>query len=79
MSFKLGKKAYFYAGPQGDRSKAVFELNASIPEAKRLAKDDADRFEVGMTVWVTARFTAEKPIPKRLWEKWLAESYRIAE
>jgi len=78
-SFKRGKKAFFYAGPQGDRFKAMFKLKASITEAKQLAKDDPDRFEVGSTAWVTARFTAERPMPKRLWEKWLAESYRLAD
>lgn len=78
-SFKRGKKAYFYAGPQGDRFKAMFKLDASRAEAERLAKDDPDRFGVGSTSWVTARFTAQKPMPKRLWEKWLAESYRLAE
>jgi len=30
-----------------------------------------------MTAWVTTRFTAEDPIPKRLWERWLSESYDV--
>lgn len=27
--------------------------------------------------WVTARFTPEKPLPKRIWGKWLPESYEL--
>jgi hypothetical protein len=36
-SFKRGKKAFFYVGEQGGRYKAMFRLQASLPEAKRLA------------------------------------------
>jgi len=31
-----------------------------------------------LTGWVTARFTAEEPLPKQIWEEWLAESYAVA-
>jgi hypothetical protein len=77
-SFKTGKKAFLYVGMQGGRYKAMFKLEMSMPEAKKLAKTDPDRFEHGSTGWVTARFTAEKPMPKRLWEKWLDESYALS-
>ncbi len=77
-SFKAGKKAFLYIGMQGGRYKAMFKLGASMSEAKKLAKQDPDRFEYGSTSWVTARFTAEKPMPKRLWEKWLDESYALS-
>lgn len=39
--------------------------------------EEPKRFEVGKTGWVTARFTAEEPLPKRIWGKWLAESYEV--
>ncbi len=29
------------------------------------------------TGWVTARFTAEKPLPKTVWEKWLREAHAL--
>ena len=78
-SFKAGKGTFLFIGP-GPKSqgfKAMFKLKASMPQALKLAEKDPKRFEVGSTGWVTARFTAEKPLPKRIWEKWLAESYDV--
>jgi hypothetical protein len=55
----------------------MFKLKRSMPQAKELATTDPDRFEVGSTGWVTTRFTAEKPLPKKIWENWLRESYEL--
>lgn len=76
-SFKT-KKAFLYIGMQGGRYKAMFKLDASIPQAAALAEREPDCYEVGSTNWVTARFTAEKPIPEEIWEKWLEESYQLS-
>lgn len=62
---------------QGGRFKAMFKLEKSKPEAIKLAKKNPDCYSVGSTAWVTARFTADKPMPKKLWEKWLEESYQL--
>lgn len=48
-----------------------------MSQARKLASKEPDRYEVGSTGWVTARFTAEEPIPNAIWEKWLRESYDI--
>ena len=56
----------------------MFKLDQSMSEAKKLADREPDRFEVGTTSWVTARFTAEQPMPRPLWEKWLDESYALS-
>ncbi len=77
-SFKSGKKAFLYIGMQGGRCKAMFKLQKSMPEATKLAKNEPDCYQTGSTAWVTARFTAEKPMPKKLWEKWLEESYQLS-
>ncbi|MCP3918030.1 MAG: MmcQ/YjbR family DNA-binding protein [bacterium] len=77
-SFKTGKKAFLYIGTQGGRYKAMFKLEGSKAEAAKLADKDPDHFEVGSTAWVTARFTAERPMPKKLWKKWLDESYALS-
>ena len=77
-SYKIGKTAFLYVGMQGGRYKAMFKLDASKAEAARLAKADPDRFEVGSTAYVTARFTAEDPLPKKIWSKWLDESYALS-
>ncbi|CAM2065319.1 MmcQ/YjbR family DNA-binding protein [Sulfidibacter corallicola] len=74
-SFKVGKKAFLYIGMQGGRYKAMFKLQDSIPEAAELAETDPTSYEVGKFGWVTARFSADDPMPKTLWEKWLDESY----
>jgi len=78
-SFKAGKGTFLFIGPgpKGKGFKAMFKLKASMPEALKLAEQDSNRFEVGSTGWVTARFTAEEPMPKRIWEKWLSESYEV--
>jgi hypothetical protein len=55
----------------------MFKLNTSMPQALELAAEEPSRFEVGSTGWVTARFTAEEPLTRRIWEKWLAESYDV--
>ncbi len=77
-SFKVGKKAFLYVGPQGGRFKAMFKLAASKADAEALAAKDPDRFEVGSTAWVTARFSADKPLPKTIWARWLKESYELS-
>lgn len=78
-SFKAGKGTFLFIGPgaKGKGFKAMFKLKASMPQALKLAAETPDRFEVGSTGWVTARFTAEEPLPKRIWGKWLAESYDL--
>jgi len=77
-SFKSGKSAFLYIGMQGGRHKAMFKLDGSMPEAHELAESEPDRFQVGSTSWVTARFTPEEPLPKKLWQKWLDESYELS-
>jgi hypothetical protein len=77
-SFKAGKKAFLYVGEQGGRSKAMFKLQASLDQAAELAKANPADVQVGSNGWVTARFSAEKPMPKRLWKRWLDESYALS-
>ena len=78
-SFKAGKDSFLFIGPgaKGQGFKAMFKLERSMPHAAKLAAKDPDRFQVGSTGWVTTRFTAEKPLPQSIWEKWLNESYDL--
>lgn len=77
-SFKANKKGFLYIGEQGGRYKAMFKLQTSIPEATKLAVEEPDCFAVGKGGWVTARFTEEDPLPTKLWQRWLEESYALA-
>lgn len=79
-SFKTGKGSFLFIGPgaKGQGFKAMFKLSASMPQARKLAAEAPERFEVGSTGWVTTRFSAEEPLPKGVWEKWLQESYDVA-
>jgi hypothetical protein len=78
-AFKAGKGTFLFIGPgpKGRGFKAMFKLEASMPQALKLATQDPARFEVGSTGWVTARLTSEEPLPKRIWGKWLSESYDV--
>ncbi|MCG8415636.1 MAG: MmcQ/YjbR family DNA-binding protein [Pseudomonadales bacterium] len=77
-SFKTGGTAFLFVGEQGGRFKAMFKLKASRKEAEALAKKAPKDFQVGSGVWITARFSADKPMPQRLWKKWLDESYELS-
>ncbi len=80
-SFKVGKNAFLYIGPQAGGKpgyKAMFKLDASKEQAADLAKADPDAFGVGSTSWVTAKFTDDKPLAKAIWNKWLRESYALS-
>lgn len=79
-SFKVGKRAFLYIGPgaKGVGFKAMFKLEDSMEEARELAAAEPARFEVGSTGWVTTRFTQDAPLPPSLWERWLDESYGLA-
>ncbi|MEM9300591.1 MAG: MmcQ/YjbR family DNA-binding protein [Pseudomonadota bacterium] len=78
-AFTVGKGKFLFLGPgpKGKRCKAMFKLKASMPEAEALAASAPERFEVGKTGWVTARFSAAEPMPQDLWTRWLTESYEI--
>lgn len=77
-SFKTGGKAFLFVGEQGGRSKAMFKLETSRSEAEKLAQQHPADYQVGSGVWVTARFSADKPMPAKRWKKWLDESYELS-
>jgi hypothetical protein len=53
----------------------MFEIEVSLEEAKDLVKSEPERFELGVGNWVTTRFSAEDPLPKKIWRWWLKESH----
>ncbi|MCB9883571.1 MAG: hypothetical protein H6834_17420 [Planctomycetes bacterium] len=78
-SYKAGRGSFLFIGPgnQGVGFKAMFKLDASLEQATQLARDEPERFQVGVNGWVTVRFTNEAPLPREVWEPWLQESYEI--
>ena len=78
-AFKAGRGTFLFIGPgpKGKGFKAMFKLRHSMPDAEARAAAEPARFEVGTTGWVTARFTAEEPLARAIWEPWLDESYAI--
>lgn len=76
-SFKAGKGSFLFIGPGrgGHGFKAMFRLERSLPHARELEASAPDRFQVGSNGWVTARFTAEEPLARSVWEPWLDESW----
>ena len=79
-SYKVGKKAFLYVGPgpKGVGYKAMFKLDASMDTARDMSDANPDHFEIGVGNWVTARFSSEAPLPKKIWSGWLKESYAAA-
>lgn len=78
-SYKIGKGSFFFVGPgtKGEGFKAMFRVEGSLAQAQKLADKEPERFSAGSNGWVTVRFTAEKPIPKTVWEKWLKEAHGL--
>jgi hypothetical protein len=76
-SFKVGKRAFLYIGPgpKGKGYKAMFRLDALMPQARDLSNDSPERYEIGSTGWVTTRFTADDPLSPAIWQPWLQDSY----
>lgn len=79
-SFKAAKSKFLFIGPgpKGQGFKAMFKLEASIPQARQLAEKEPARFQVGKAGWVTTRFNADEPLPQSIWQKWLKESYELS-
>ena len=78
-SFAAGKGKFLFIGPgaKGIGYKAMFKLKASLDQARGLAEERPDRFEVGKTGWVTTRFSDAEPLPESIWRPWLEESYAL--
>lgn len=78
-SFRIGKDAFLFIGPgaKGQGFKAMLKLERSKEQAQALAAKEPERYSAGSGVWVTLRFSAQRPIPRSVWEKWLKESFEI--
>jgi len=70
---KAHKKAFVFLGA----ADVMVKLSASLPEARRLAKREPDRYRAGAHGWVKASFAEDELPPLALLERWIDESYRL--
>ncbi|NNE94227.1 MAG: MmcQ/YjbR family DNA-binding protein [Verrucomicrobiales bacterium] len=76
LSFKSGKKNFFFLGVKDDTWDIRLKLGDSLPEAEALAARDS-RFEPGKGGWTYAEFALDEAPPDGLLEKWIEESFRL--
>ena len=75
ITFQRGSKAFLFLGRKGGFQIVRLKLLKSEEEAKRLAKEEPGRYELGANGW--AKLTlGEDSAPAKLLEKWVDESYR---
>src|SRR5690348_7131380 len=72
-TMKAGKKAFLFFGA-GD---AMVKLDASLAEAKRLAKSEPKRYRAGANGWVKVTFSPEAPPAMDVLARWIAESHAL--
>lgn len=76
-SFKVGGKAFLFVGMQAGRHKVMLKLGDSLEAAEAVAAEHPDECGVGKTKWVTLRFDEKPPVTKRVWAKWIKESFGV--
>lgn len=75
ITFNRGSKAFLFLGKKGGFHVVRLKLLRSEDEAKKLAKKEPGRYDVGANGW--AKLTlGEDSAPAKLLEKWVDESYR---
>lgn len=71
---KVRGKAFLFLGV----ADAMLKLDASLPEALSLEREDPSRFRVGKGGWVKLAFTDAEPPPLDVAARWIAESHALA-
>jgi hypothetical protein len=69
---KAHKRAFVFLGV----ADVMVKLRESLPEAKRLASRQPDRYRAGAHGWVKATIADDEIPPMALLERWIDESYR---
>jgi hypothetical protein len=70
---KAHGKAFVFLGV-GD---VMVKLRESLPEARRLARKEPERYRAGAHGWVKATIAEDEVPPLALLERWIDESYRL--
>lgn len=72
-TLKVGGKAFLFLGPRD----ALLKLRESLPEAKRLAQAEPERYRAGAGGWTKVCFGPDAPADLALLARWIAESHRV--
>ncbi len=72
-AFKARKKTFLFVSARELKVK----LGDSLAEAKKLAKAEPARIQVGVHGWVTVKFSDEQTSPLEILKRWIDESYRL--
>jgi len=70
--FKVKKKSFLFLGNGVLRLK----LTSSLPDAVKLAKKEAARYNAGAGGWVKVTYGPDQPLQLDVLKKWVEESYR---
>src|SRR5262245_19746489 len=76
-AYKAGGKSFLFVGSDGTAATIMLKLQASLPEAKKLAAAHPATYKVGGTNWVTITLPHDQPPPMDVLERWIVESYRL--
>jgi predicted DNA-binding protein (MmcQ/YjbR family) len=76
-AFKVGKKAFIFAGADADGMGLSIKLKASRVDALELPFTKPTEYGLGKHGWVSASFEPGDAIPMGLLELWIDESYRL--
>jgi hypothetical protein len=76
-SWGVKKKNFLFLGLKGGCYTLRLKLAASVPEAKKLMKQDPERFNIGVGGWAKVTFGEAEKAPVELLRRWIAESHRL--
>ena len=75
ITFNRGTKAFLFLGRKGGFHVVRLKLQESEEEAKRLAKKEPARYDLGANGWAKLTF-GDESVPEKLLARWIGESYR---
>jgi hypothetical protein len=72
-TFKANKKAFLFVGARAVRLK----LAASLADAKKLAAQNPDTYDVGSGGWIKIAIADGQKAPVTILKKWIRESHDV--
>jgi hypothetical protein len=76
-AYNAGGKAFLFVGSDDSAATVMLKLQASLPEAKKLAAAHPGTYKIGGHDWVTITLRHDQPPPMDVLPRWIEESYRL--